>query len=331
MKRIVSISGGLGSLEALKRTVEMYGAEDIVSVFADVKGFGLSHWWSPFPYLEQLLHERFGGESRDTYRFLWDISNHFEIPIERIEDKKGRSIWAVFAEVKAFRLFVPKANLFYAPCSKHLKREVIKEWLLDNFEPYSFEIVLGFGWDEEHRLAKARLFWSAVLGYDVPVSAPLMDKPYVDNINILSWLKQIGLKPPSAYHQKFLHNNCGGGCVQAGQAAFVTLYYERPDIYQYWSYQETAIRKIIGSNVSILKDQRGSSTTPLTLIEFEERIKVGDYRKNDFGACGCFSNGLMSEIVAAAELRPSCATPSEKLPKAILADRQTQTIQLSLF
>lgn len=330
MKRIVSISGGLGSLEALKRTIEIYGAEDTIPVFADVKGSGLSHWWSQFPHIEQLLHERFGGESRDTYRFLWDVAAYFDVPIERIEDKRDRSIWTVFADEKMFRVFVPKANLFYAPCSKYLKRNVICDWLLDNFEPGSFELVLGFGWDEEHRLVKARTFWLLALGYDVPVSAPLMDKPYVDNINILSWLKQVGIDPPSAYRQNFIHNNCGGGCVQAGQAAFATLYDERPDIYQYWAYQEAAIRKVIGSDVSILKDQRGKRTTPLTLSKFEERIKIGDYRKNDFGTCGCFSNGLMSELIVAVELQPTCLLPKMPMPRQT-NNNIPQAVQLNLF
>ena len=202
--------------------------------------------------------------------------------------------------------------------------------MLANFEPGSFELVLGFGWEEEHRLVKARAFWSSALGYDVAVLAPLMGKPYVDNLNILAWLKRVSIEPPAAYRQGFIHNNCGGGCVQGGQTAFVTLYYERPDIYQYWKYQETAIRGVIGSDVSILKDQRGTKTTPLTLVEFEERIKVGDYRKNDFGTCGCFSNGLMSELVAAVELRPVCPIPSQKVRINLPGD-QAQAFQPSLF
>ena len=85
MKHIVSFSGGLGSAEALKQTVDKYGKDNVIALFADVKGSGLSHNWS-FPAIDNLLHERFGGESRDLYRFMWELSSYLEIPVQRLED-----------------------------------------------------------------------------------------------------------------------------------------------------------------------------------------------------------------------------------------------------
>src|SRR5688500_2108834 len=106
MKYVVSISGGLGSAEALRRAIAKLGKENVVAVFADVKGTG-EHVWLGMPTITKLLHERFGGESRDTYRFIWQLSHHFDIPIERLETPK--SIWDVFAHRKALRLVIGSA------------------------------------------------------------------------------------------------------------------------------------------------------------------------------------------------------------------------------
>ena len=66
MKTIVSVSGGLSSYEALRRVVASRGRQNVVAVFADVKGDGATHApFSPAPAIEPLLHERYGGEARD--------------------------------------------------------------------------------------------------------------------------------------------------------------------------------------------------------------------------------------------------------------------------
>ncbi len=93
MKYIVSVSGGLGSAEALKRTIETYGRENVVAVFADVKGDG-SMPFIGMPSITKLLNERFGGESRDTYRFLFQLANALAIPIVRLEGYE--TIWDAF-------------------------------------------------------------------------------------------------------------------------------------------------------------------------------------------------------------------------------------------
>lgn len=44
MKQIVSFSGGMGSAEALKQTIEKYDKKNVIALFADVKGNGNSHY-----------------------------------------------------------------------------------------------------------------------------------------------------------------------------------------------------------------------------------------------------------------------------------------------
>lgn len=293
MKYIVSVSGGLGSFEALRRTIEKHGKENVRAVFADVRGDGNGHFWSTAPFVDGLLHERYGGEARDLYRFLWETSYHFGIPIERLED--GRTIYRVMAENRAFRLWAGSGFVHF--CSDALKKRVIQKWIQANFQPGEYTIVLGMGWDEQHRIVNATAFWRKALGWDVSVTSPLTESPLVDNCDIERELYRAGIEVPGAYYDGFEHNNCNKGCISAGLTHFANLYLKHPEIYLYWAYIEYCLQRYWGKDkaVTILKSQRDGITAPLSLYDFIERIKVDDYPKMDWGACGCFS-GLPQQL-----------------------------------
>lgn len=311
MKYIVSISGGLGSAEALKRTIERYGRDNTLAVFADVKGTGLSHdffysqlvekpyrpYWFSQAKIDQLLHERFGGESRDTYRFIWRLAHYFDIPVTRLESDK--TIWTQFAISRAMRIYTGKN--FYCPASEILKREQIVNWINDQYWTH-YAIVLGMGWDEPQRVEAARHWWSTRLGRPIEILAPNAEKPYADNCNTAAWLNAAGIDLPRAYEENFDHNNCNRGCVHAGQGHFANLYLVDRETYLYWAYMEFQIQRYLGKFVTILKDQRGGTTTPLSLYDFIPRIESGDYRKRDIGGCGCFVNSAMTEFISQAKI-----------------------------
>lgn len=298
--QIVSVSGGLSSFEALRRTLETHGKANTIAVFADVKGYADKHHWSPLPAIEPLLHERFGGESRDTYRFLWQMAEALDMPITRLED--GRTVFNLYAEKRAFRLSV--GTFWYAPCSEALKRFLIADWIQNNFQPGTFDLVLGMKWDEAHRTDKARVWWSKRLGYAVNVYSPLADKPYVENCDLSVIARRAGIEVSDSYALGFKNDNCSGACVHAGQGQFAQLYHARPGVYHYWKWQERNLQSLWGKRVTILKDERGGETTPMSLAEFEPRILAGDYRALDMGGCGCFTNALIADFLAQAEVIP---------------------------
>lgn len=280
MKHIVSFSGGLGSAEALKQTVDKYGKENVIALFADVKGSGLTHTWS-MPTIDNLLHERFGGETRDLYRFIWQLSHYFDVPVERLED--GRTVFRVFADNKAFKLW--SGGVFVHKCSEQLKRVQIKKWILKSgLKVGEYDMTLGFGWDEAHRLKAAQGFWQRELGWEIPILAPMS----ADSCDTTRWVTAAGIEVSKSYTELFEHDNCNGGCIAAGQAHFANLYHKRYETYMYWAHMEASIQKVIGRDVTILKDERGGIAKPLSLYGFIPRIKIGDYAKNDWGGCGCF-------------------------------------------
>lgn len=299
MKYIVSVSGGLGSFEALRRTIEAHGKENTVAVFSDVKGSGATHWFS-MPAIDALLHERFGGESRDLYRFLWHISDALDIPIERLSG--DATIWTQFAKSRAMRVWTGKG--FYCPASELLKRERIAQWIEEHYKPGEYTMVLGMAWDEDHRVQKAKMWWSKRMGWDVPIIAPNAEQPYADNMTITAWLRARGIERSSSYDAGFEHDNCNRGCVHAGQGHFALLYNTDNPVYLYWAYMERQIQRYLGKDVTILKDERGGTTNPLSLYDFIPRIEAGDYRKIDMGACGCFTHSLFDVLEASKVKEP---------------------------
>lgn len=300
MKYIVSVSGGLGSAEALKRTIEQHGKENVVALFADVKGDAKTHFWSKFPVLDQLEHERFGGESRETIRFLWQLSYHFDIPIERLEDEHKRTVYAVFAKNRAFRLF--SGGVFVHKCSEILKRGVIKQYILSNFKPGEYTIVLGMGWDEAHRAKASQAYWRRELGWDVNVISPNAGKPLADKCVTERWVTEAGLDIAPAYEQGLDHDNCNAFCIAAGQGHYAIVYNKRPGVYFYSARMEKSLSNYWGKPVTILKDERGGETKPLSLYDFIPRILAGDYQKGDIGGCGCFVGNPMATVLLDAEI-----------------------------
>lgn len=272
MHYIVNVSGGLTSFEALRRTIERHGKENVTALFADT-----------------LI------EDADLYRFLDDQERYFGIQIVRVAD--GRTPFQVWRDERAITMQAA------APCSKKLKREVLDTWMAEHFAGQVTTRVFGYSWDEIERMVRL----TASLA-PVPVWFPLSEPPYVDKCHIADFLATIGIKPPRLYEQGFTHNNCGGGCVKAGQAHWAHLWRTMPERYARWEQEEEAFRCYIGKDVAILRDRTGGSAKPLTLAEFRGRLERGEaYDKDEWGGCGCFApvqQGRMDEMLLVTSVAP---------------------------
>lgn len=98
MKHIVSYSGGIGSAMTAQLLCDEYGKENVALLFADTN-----------------------MEDEDLYRFNSDLVNKLKCEFIRIAD--GRTVWEVFEDVK----FIGNSRI--DPCSKILKRELIKNYI----------------------------------------------------------------------------------------------------------------------------------------------------------------------------------------------------------
>jgi len=250
MKRVVQFSGGLCSYFAASRVIGEHGPEDVTLLFADT-----------------LI------ESPGLYRFLEASAAYLEMPVTRISE--GRTPWQVFKDERFL------GNSRVDLCSRVLKRELCRKWIEDNCTLGDTILYVGISWDEG-RIDEIRERWKPW-----PVEAPMCDRPFLMKCNMISWAKRQGLPLSEAYTDGFPHDNCGGGCIKAGQAQFAMLYKIRPTVYADWEANEADVIAHLGKNVSILKDRRGGTTKPMTLAAFRERIETGDYDKDEWGGCGC--------------------------------------------
>jgi hypothetical protein len=260
VKYLVNVSGGLTSFEALRRTLDKHGKENTHAYFADTL---IEDW--------------------DTYRFLLDQQRYFGIEIERVVD--GRTPWQAMKDRRCITLRLPNGSEV-APCSMELKREAIDKVVLSRYASGTFTRVFGYEWSEIDRMDRLAASIAPELAW-----FPLADPPYVDKCHISNFLESIGIAVPRLYILGFEHNNCGGGCVKAGQAHWAHLYFTLPDVYALWERQEENIRQYLDKDISILKDRRGGLSKPMTLRAFRDRLEAGDtnYDKDDWGGCGCFA------------------------------------------
>lgn len=254
MKHVVMFSGGAGSWATAVRVREQQGTKDLVLLFADT-----------------LM------EDEDLYRFVSQAAENVGGQFVRLQE--GRTPWEVFEDVRFL------GNTRIDPCSRVLKREVLRKHLEQNFSPTETIVYLGIDWTEEHRFERAKPYWRPW-----KIEAPLCQKPLLSKAVILRQLQAAGIEPPRLYAMGFPHNNCGGFCIKAGQAHFKLLLEQMPDRYRFHEEKEAALGQHLGKKVTVLRDRRGGKTTPLSLREFRERVESQcPIDEQEWGGCGCFS------------------------------------------
>jgi len=217
-------------------------------------------------------------EDDDLYRFRDEAARAHNLHLEVAAD--GRDPWQVFHDVRYL------GNTRADPCSRVLKRDLLRRWLTDNCDPANTIVYLGMDWTEEHRIEGARDRWAPW-----QVRFPLADKPYEMKDVWIERSRQNGVEPPRLYAHGFPHNNCGGFCIKGGQAQFAKLLHHFPERYRWHEEREQALRAHLGKDIAILRDRIGGDTKPMTLREFRERLErdAGGFEKMDWGACGCMT------------------------------------------
>lgn len=261
MRHIVMFSGGIGSWATAKRVKEKNPADEIILLFSDVQGEINQHV----------------GEDEDTYRFIEDAAKN--IDAELITVKDGRDIWEVFKDKR----FLGNSRL--ASCSHELKQKPARAWLEQNTTPGDSTVYVGIDWSESHRIASIErnyLPWIA--------KAPMTEPPFLTKPQMIKWAESEGLIPPRLYSMGFAHNNCGGGCVRAGQGQFKHLLDVMPERFAVWEQKEREMAIFLGKEVTILKESVNGEMRGLSLTDLRIRHELQPSMIDvlDIGGCGCF-------------------------------------------
>lgn len=258
LSHVVQFSTGAGSAEVAWRVVEKYGVDSVVLLTADTM-----------------------AEDADNWRFAREVVDALRNP-EWVRLADGRTPMQVGLDLKV----VPNNRM--AVCSRVLKRELLRPYIEDRFDPETTVVYLGFDWTEMHRLDAAVPHWAPWT-----ISAPLCERPYLSKPDLLGLFRQRGIEPPRLYSQGFTHANCGGACVRGGQAQWANLLRVNRPRYMDWEADEQRIRDSLGKNVTILRDRTAktgaSATRPLSLAQFRARLdsQPSMFDPDDWGACGC--------------------------------------------
>lgn len=158
------------------------------------------------------------------------------------------------------------------PCSRMLKREVVFNYVKQNYASDQCVIAVGIHYDEFERSVAISENWQDK-GYEVIFPALDRSSPSKDEQNRLmrEWYGvEIDL-----YQHGFEHNNCGGACVKAGQRQWAMLWVHYPEVYQEWEELEQKWNitwgEIRGEH-TILRLQRKGERQYISLKDFRETI-----------------------------------------------------------
>lgn len=208
---------------------------------------------------------------------------------------EGRDPWEVFRD----RRFL--GNSLVDPCSEVTKRDMLDSWRMGNCwrpgdlwgEPDHFAV--GIGDHEAHRFddGRGRGIGPRTSAEGWLYHAPLLTEPLPgEHALFYAPLDQIGPKEPRLYAMGYMHNNCGGFCVKAGQAHYANRYRVQPERFAYDAMMERKLRDFLGKEVSMLTDRRGGGgKKPLTLDAFANRLRAEPAAKFEYApgesGCGC--------------------------------------------
>lgn len=212
-RQVCRFSCGAASAVATKLTLAEYPSSEVVIVNA---------------FLEE--------EHPDNRRFLADCEKWFGHPIQIVRDEKygasTREIW------RRKRFMVGHKN---APCSAHLKREILgKTQLPDDV------LVLGFTVEEMDRYDS---LCDAFPG--TTFRAPLIDKS-LDKSDCLAMVERAGIELPMMYRLGYDNANCIG-CPKGGQAYWQNIRADFPERFA----EIMEIQESIGPGANFLRFRSG--------------------------------------------------------------------------
>ncbi|QIN85463.1 hypothetical protein GBA63_22440 (plasmid) [Rubrobacter tropicus] len=275
---LIQLSGGVGSYAAARRLLDGgVPRDDLVLMFADVLGehpdsyrflieaaadlagvplravaplaraaldlLPLSR--ETLPHRKAALAELSGAAAREIPNLLW-LS-------------RGLAVWEVFEKER----FIGNSRI--DPCSRVLKRELLKRHITENYSPDDCRLVLGIDRTEAHRHLGA---WARWRPYEV--LSPLCDEPEISKEEMHRLGEERGVERQELYKLGFEHANCSGACVKAGQGQWRMLLETMPDVYDYHASEERRLRENLGKDVTVLRRQRKGVRRRLTLDGLRE-------------------------------------------------------------
>lgn len=233
----VWFSCGAASAIAAQKTLELYGQRNTV----------------------RILNNPVKEEDEDNQRFLRDVQQWLNHPIETVVSKKFPSCSAV--EVWDRSKFM--ASRFGAPCTVELKKKARQEWESTNRVDWH---VLGFTYEEKKRHDRFVLTERSNL---LPVLIDLK----ITKQRCFQLIANAGITLPRMYQLGYPNANCIG-CVKAGSATYWNhVRKTHPDVFEHRAEQSRRLgAKLVrykGKQISLDELDSNAIGKPMRTINFE--------------------------------------------------------------
>lgn len=250
MTHVISVGGGItSSLLLPKLAIERYGRENCVFVMA------------------ALTDDE--GSSR---QFIADVEKLLNIEITRVTiggEILPRGVWAKYSIWDIFFYTGIIGNSRIDPCSRMLKREVMRDYMKRWHDPLCTVLHVGITASEIDRMLSIRRNWKEH-GYTVIADLPdSVTKAYA----VAECERLLGYVPTN-YKIGMGHNNCGAGkdgigfCVKGGQKEKAKLLWYDRKTYLYHETMELLHQQVHQHTNTIMKWSRGARWEYITLRQF---------------------------------------------------------------
>lgn len=211
-------SGGITSAMTCKLCLDWYGPENVRVVFIDTH-----------------------NEDEDTYRFLLDCEQWYNVKIESISSKEYTNIKDVW--YKYLSLNVAHGAI----CSTELKRKVREQFQKDN--QFSHQ---AFGYEPKE--------WQRALAMKLnhPDTKPIFPLIYeiLTKGNCGKIIQKNNIKLPRTYELGYHNNNCfKTKCVQGGIGYWQKVYADDRQAFDEMAFIEHDLSRLKGEPVTMLRDQ----------------------------------------------------------------------------
>ena len=223
----------------------------------------------------QIVNAYVVEEDADNRRFLADCERWFGRAVTVLRDKKyGASTLEVFRQ----RGYMKGRR--GAPCSKHLKRD-----LLDTFTQPGDVAVFGFDASEVDRYMDFKAH-----NPDKACEAPLIEHGLTKQ-DVLAMVQRAGIELPLMYRLGYRNANCKG-CVKGGEGYWRAIREDFPTEFE----AIAAVQEGIGPGASFLRFRSGPRK--------EERMSLRDLpagkadRNEELTACSFFCEAAEREYVS---------------------------------
>jgi hypothetical protein len=197
--------------ENIKRVVVWFSAGVTSAIAAKIS---VDRWGEVLPV--HVVNCDTGSEDEDNFRFMHDVCEWIDRPLEIIRNEKYEDTFDVYRDTNFIM------NRYGAKCTLELKKKPRRE-----YENLATDLQV-FGYDSQEEKRANRFVYN---NPEVKVSFPLIEEG-ITKRNAREQLMAAGIREPRTYSEGFKNANClNRGCVKGAKGYWNHIRKVRPEVF----------------------------------------------------------------------------------------------------